>query len=224
MMLRSHYDAHARTMIILRHSRTLLLLVFLLLVVLRLLDLPLLCSLLPRGVCVVLGLLLAGPWSCSSSSRRLPRGAAAAFGDCRRGSCAIGLLRRRADHTFSFAARRSLLAAAPSPRVAAVALLAIARTLFVLAWTAPALHRHAIVHAWTKATIASVFWSRVCSRGDRGGGRLDQKFALLERRQNPVLPCKTMYGGANASLERTRKAPPDPNQNLALYMYLWICN
>ena len=57
-----------------------------------------------------------------------------------------------------FAARRRLLATASSLAIAAVAFLAIACTLFLLAWTAPALHRHAIVHAWAKATIRPRFW------------------------------------------------------------------
>ena len=41
----------------------------------------------------------------------------------------------------------------------------------------------------------------------REGGAWTQGLALPQRRQNPVLPCKTMYGGANAILERTRKPP-----------------
>ena len=39
---------------------------------------------------------------------------------------------------------------------------------------------------------------------------MDQNFADPVRRQNPVLPCTTMYGGANAILERTGNSPPTP--------------
>ena len=67
------------------------------------------------------------------------------------------------------------------------------------------------------------FSSRVCPRVGRGGGRLYQNFADPARRQNPVLPCKSMYGGANAILERTGNSPPTPQSksgpNIYIYLY-----
>ena len=84
-------------------------------------------------------------------------------------------------------------------------------------WRAHAAKRRRARANMSATDFWSRFWSRVCPRVGRGGGRLDQNFADPVRRQNPVLPCKSMYGGANAILERTGNSPPTPQSKSDSY-------